>query len=133
VAAGRGSISTGPLYFEHVSRGPILVRSDDVDRLLALLQQCYRPMTETTGDGLAGPGNKGIQTSKRCREWLERLMGIRKPPKLAKRFYQKRAQRTFKVSGRAFDREWAKAIAATGADAWGWGKAGTKPRRKSKH
>ena len=38
VATGRGSVSTGALYFETVSRGPILVRSDDVDRLLAALQ-----------------------------------------------------------------------------------------------
>jgi hypothetical protein len=38
VATGRGSVSTGPLYLETVSRGPILVRSGEVDMVLASLQ-----------------------------------------------------------------------------------------------
>ena len=47
VAEGRGSISAGPTYFEEVRRGPILVWSDDVNRLLASIQ--HKAVAEAVG------------------------------------------------------------------------------------
>jgi hypothetical protein len=81
-----------------------------------------------------------IRTSgseKRCREWLESIMAERQRPDKAKGVYMAQAKEKYCVSDRGFKRAWEQAKANTGATAWGWGKAGAKPRAnqstKSRH
>ena len=68
VATGRGSVSTGALYFETVSRGPILVRSNDVERLLAS-HQGNENTAAPSSDAAAGPHPTALEQGVPAARW----------------------------------------------------------------
>ncbi|MER8654414.1 hypothetical protein [Mesorhizobium sp. M0847] len=69
-----------------------------------------------------------VADEKRCQKWLQEQMALTPAnnPR-PKSLWEKEASELFKVSGRGFDRAWANAIVATGAEAWG--KAGAKSKQ----
>ena len=70
--------------------------------------------------------NPTIAAEKRCEEWLIDEMRASSTPNKPKSEYRADGMRELGVSGAAFDRAWASAIKATGAE--DWSKAGPKPK-----
>ena len=88
VATGRGSVLIGPLYWETTSRGPILVRSDDVDRLFASLPDLAqdasphtkaeancKPAVEDVQEGKApAPPEETCAETVRAEPWMDKMI-----------------------------------------------------------